>query len=242
MRAPVRHRHGAGVQGVAPLLDYRHSGATLPGVADWSSGRARGLRTPRRCDPVARGDAHLVRHLAADVRRPRRTDRGDAAPSGRSPPLAQSAPVPARAELLHAAPRSGGAAAGDLHRMAAQRGSRRPDRRHPVRAARDAGPARPLGALRGVRRHRGGGGGVRRAGPGRHRHRGPGGLPVGPAVLDRSRVDRARRGGLRRADLLRRAVPGGGAGGGSARLALQPTATGSTRRRRLRDRAADRSP
>ena len=39
-------------------------------------------------------------------------------------------------DLLHAAARPRGAAAGDVHRLAAQRHPRRADRRHPVRAAR----------------------------------------------------------------------------------------------------------
>ena len=50
--------------------------------------------------------------------------------------LDRPAAVPARAELLHAAARPGGAAAGHLHRLAAQRHPRRPGRRRPVRAAR----------------------------------------------------------------------------------------------------------
>ena len=84
----------------------------------------------------------MVRHLAADLRRPGRPDRGDAAQAGRREAVDRPAPVPARPELLHAAARPRGPAAGHLHRLAAQRHPRRTDRRHPVRAARDDRAAR----------------------------------------------------------------------------------------------------
>ena len=94
--------------------------------------------------PARRGHQGVVRHLAADLRRPGRPDRGDAAQAGRREALDRPAPVPARPELLHAAARPRGPAARDLHRLAAQRHPRRPDRRHPVRPARRARPARAL--------------------------------------------------------------------------------------------------
>ena len=84
---------------------------------------------------AARGDPGVVPDLAADVRRPGRPDRGHAARARRRAPLDRRAPVPARAELLHAAARPGGPAARDLQRLAAQRLGRRRHRRRAVRAA-----------------------------------------------------------------------------------------------------------
>ncbi len=69
----------------------------------------------------------------------------DAAHAGGGAALDRAAPVPALAELLHAAVRPGGAAVGDLRRLAAQRRARRPGRRRPVRAARGG---RSAGAVR----------------------------------------------------------------------------------------------
>ena len=92
--------------------------------------------------PLRYGRPHVVPGLAADVRRAGRADRGDAARARRRPALAVAAPLPARAELLHAAARPGGPAARRLHRVAAQRHARRDHRRRAVRAARPGRDAR----------------------------------------------------------------------------------------------------
>ena len=86
--------------------------------------------------PVRDGGPGLVRHLAADLRRAGRPDRGHAAHARRREAVDRPAPVPARPELLHAAARPRGPAAGHLRRLAAARHPRRPGRRRPVRAAR----------------------------------------------------------------------------------------------------------
>ena len=111
-------------------------------------------------------------------------------------------PVPARPDLLHAAARPGGPAAGDLHRLAAQRHPRRPGRRRPVRAARRGGPA---GAVRDLRRvpatrtvvdravRRPGPGGARHRRPGRRPRRRPGAGGTRPGRAGRGRVPRAGR-------------------------------------------------
>ena len=140
--------------------------------------------------PVRDGGAGLVRHLAADLRRPRRADRGHAAHAGRREAVDRPAPVPARHELLHAAARPGGAAAGHLRRLAAARHPRRARRRRPVRAARRRRPAGALGGLRRLRLHDRRGRAVRRARARRARDRragrGPGrrsGRSTSPALV-----------------------------------------------------------
>ena len=74
-------------------------------------------------------------------------DRADAPDPGRGEALDRRGAVPARAQLLHAAARPRGAAARDLHRLAAAPDLGRPRRRHAVRAAglpRHPGPEHAL--------------------------------------------------------------------------------------------------
>ena len=84
--------------------------------------------------PVPGGDPRVVRDLAAHLRRPRRADRGDAPRARRGTTVDRGAAVPARAVVLHPAPRPGSAAARDLPRLAAERDRRRHRRRRAVRA------------------------------------------------------------------------------------------------------------
>ena len=134
-------------------------------------------------DPVRDGGARLVRHLAADLRRSRGPDRRHAADARRREAVDRPAPVPARHELLHAAARPGGPAAGDLRRLAAARHARRAGRRRAVRAARRRRPAGAVGDLRRVRLHHRGDGAVRRSrarGAGDRRPGGGPGREAGP--------------------------------------------------------------
>ena len=86
----------------------------------------------------------------AQFRRTGRADRAHASRAGRAPALDQRGAIPACAELLHAVARPGGAAAGDLHRLAPAPYVGRHRRRRIVRAAghaRDAGPELALRSL-----------------------------------------------------------------------------------------------
>ena len=183
---------------------------------------------PRR-HPPAGGDEGVVRDLAADLRRSRRSDRRHAAHAGRREALDRPATVPLRAVLLHAPPRARGPAARDLRRMAAQRRPRCARRRHPLHPARRRRAPRAVRHLRRLRRHhprrvalpgpRSRGHRDRRAGRRPRRPQGTG--PPGP---------RGSRGGLvRRPHLLRRAVPGRRARRRRGRLGARPPAADADR-------------
>ncbi|CAA9526180.1 MAG: Chromate transport protein ChrA, partial [uncultured Sphingomonas sp.] len=110
-----------------------------------------------------RGKRHLGAGSAALVRRAGSPDCADAPGGGGRAAMARRAALPPRAELLHPAAWTGGAAAGDLHRLADARRSRRAGGRaavHPPRRSRDYGAE--LG-LRPVRERRGGRSGTVRA-------------------------------------------------------------------------------
>ena len=79
--------------------------------------------------------------------RPGRADRPDAPGLCRREEMARRGGIPARPELLHVAAGAGGAAAGDLCRMAAARGVGRGNCRRAVRAAGGADRVRPDLAL-----------------------------------------------------------------------------------------------
>jgi len=66
------------------------------------------------------------------LRRPRRADFDDASGTGGKTPLDFRAPLPARAQLLHAAARPRSDPTGDLHQLADARHTRRRDRRRAV--------------------------------------------------------------------------------------------------------------
>ena len=156
--------------------------------------------------PFRRGRTGMGEDRGPQLRRAGRADRGDAPHPGRGEALDRRGPVPARAELLHAAAGTGSAAARGVHRLAAASHARRRRRRDVVRAARIG---RDHGAVLAVRRPRRradgrgavlrpqGGGAGDRAGSGRA-HRPPGAEERGHGG------DRGR--GLRRHLLLRRAL------------------------------------
>ena len=94
----------------------------------------------------------------AELRRPGRADRGDAPHPGRGEELDLREPVPACAELLHAAAGPGGAAARDLYRLADAPDRRRHHGRravHPARHHRHHGAELHLRGLRQCRLRRG---------------------------------------------------------------------------------------
>jgi alanine dehydrogenase len=94
----------------------------------------------------------------AQLWRAGRTDRGHASHPGRGEALDRREPLPARAQFLHAASRSGGAAALHLYRLASTSHDRRHHRRRPLRAARprrDHGAELDLRHLRQCRLRRG---------------------------------------------------------------------------------------
>ncbi len=99
----------------------------------------------------------------------------------------------------------------------------RADRRLAVRAAGIPRAARVVGDLHRLRRHDPGHLDLRRSGAGGDRGRDPGRAPGGQTLADPSVPDRARRGGLRRDQLLRGALPGRGARRRPAGLARQST-------------------
>ena len=115
-------------------------GSTTPSIAGRATPRRRPTTGPRR-GPTAderteagvsdprRGDAGLDADRASVLRRAGRADRGDAPHPRRGEALARRRALPACAQLLHAAARAGGAAARDLHRLAAARHARRARRR-----------------------------------------------------------------------------------------------------------------
>ena len=117
------------------------------------------------------------------------------------------AALPACPQLLHAAPRAGGAAARHLCRLAAPWHARRPRRRDPVRAPRprsSSSSSLPLCRLSrdGVARHA-----VLRAQGGGARHRARGGGADRPAGAQDQPRRGHRGGGVRRHLRPRRAVP-----------------------------------
>src|SRR5688572_27902634 len=75
-------------------------------------------RPPHATD-VRAGAALLGLARLRELRRAGRPDRADASRAGRTAPLDFRTALPARAELLHGAARSGSATAGHLHRLAA---------------------------------------------------------------------------------------------------------------------------
>ena len=84
---------------------------------------------------LRRGLALLAEARLHQLRRAGRADRHHAQRTGRTPPLDQREAFPACAELLHAAARARGAAAGHLHRLADAPHLGRHRRRRAVRAA-----------------------------------------------------------------------------------------------------------
>jgi hypothetical protein len=133
--------------------------------------------------------------------------------------------VPACPELLHAAPRPRGPAAGHLHRMAAERRARRADRRHSIRSSRDGRAAGPLRAVCGPGRHDGSDRDLRRVGPRGYRHRDPGRPPGGQPVADPPPAGSTGGSGVRGVDGVRGPVPCCCAGRRPDRVAVQPLGT-----------------
>ena len=128
---------------------------------------------------LRRGDEGVGARRRAVLRRAGRPDRGDASHHRRGEEVDRREPLPAGAELLHAAARPRGAAARHLHRLADAQDQGRPVRRHAVRAA---GPARHHGAVLDLRAVR----------PPHHR-RGPVLRPEGRGPGHRHRSRAARR-------------------------------------------------
>ena len=95
---------------------------------------------------------------AAELRRTRRADCGDASDSRRGEAMGQREPLFVRSQLLHAVARSRGARACDLHRLAAAPDSRRTACRNSVRAAGTGRAHRTERCVRGVWAARGGSG------------------------------------------------------------------------------------
>ena len=143
---------------------------------------------------AARGVPGLASRCDAELRRPRRPDRGDAPHSGRGEALDFGEPFLARAQLLHAAARARGAAARDLYRLADAPHPRRHHGRRPLRAPR---PRRHHGAqlrLCRLRQRAGDCGGVFRAQGRGARDRAGGGRPHRQALAQEQRDARARGG------------------------------------------------
>ena len=144
---------------------------TCPGLLFWQRRSSR--RAARNTWPHARGcperaergaapDADVSRgaRLVAEarlhqLRRAGRADRRHAPGAGRAAPLDLGTPLPARARLLHGAAGTGGAAAGDLHRLADAQDPRRNRRRRPVRPAVARDPDRVVLGLPGAWRRAG---------------------------------------------------------------------------------------
>src|SRR5438105_5566689 len=85
--------------------------------ASATAGLRRHDRGTRRTD-LSRGAALLAEARLRELRRPGRADRDHAPRACRASSLDLRAALPARAQLLHAAPRPRGATARDLHRLA----------------------------------------------------------------------------------------------------------------------------
>ena len=157
---------------------------------------------------ISFGEAFRVwlRVALLEFRRPGRTDRGDASHPGRGKKLDLREPLPACAELLHAAAGTGGAAAGDLYRLAVAPYRRRHHGRRPVhspRRHRHHGPELRLCRLRQGRIRRGS---VLRAEGRGAGDRDPGRVPRRQTRAAQPGHDRAGRHRLRRDLLLQRAV------------------------------------
>ena len=127
-----------------------------------SSGRERSRR-PGGADPrppggrpgasgVVRGRGPVLGEARLhQLRRSHRPDRDHARRAGRAPSVDPRGPVPARAVVLHGAPRPRGPAARDLHRVAAPRHARRDRRGDAVRASGVRVAAGALVDVRGAR-------------------------------------------------------------------------------------------
>ena len=132
-------------------------------------------RITRTAFPFGEAVPRLDARRAAQFRRARGADRGDASHPGRGEELDFRKPFPARAELLHAAAGPGSAATRDLYRLAAASHRRRHHGRravHPARRDRHHGPELHLRGLWQCRLRRGAvlrpqGGGARHRDPGR---------------------------------------------------------------------------
>jgi hypothetical protein len=114
-------------------------------VAD--NGGVTGAASASACRRLARRRASGLKIGLLSLRRAGGADRADAQGAGRGAALDRRGALPARAELLHAAARTRGAAARGLYRLADAPDARRADRRaavHPARCAGDAGPEHPL--------------------------------------------------------------------------------------------------
>ena len=104
-------------------------------AAEAARATRRVTEAPRAAAPTRRGVPLLAASRLHQLRRPGRPDRADASRAGRRAALDFRSAIPARAQLLHAAARSGGAAARDVHRLAHASHLGRHRRGRAVRAA-----------------------------------------------------------------------------------------------------------
>ena len=176
---------------------------------------------------VSLGEAFRVwlRVAALSLRRPGRADRGHAPHPRRGEALGVGEPLPARAQLLHAAAGTRGAAARHLYRLADAPHPRRHHGRravHPARHRRHHGLELDLCPLRAGRHRRRP---VLRAQGGRARHRPRRGRAHRQEGAEEPRHGRHRRRRLRGDLLSRRAVPAHRARGRPDRLRRRPRRT-----------------
>ena len=189
-------------------------------------------REPRSRHQLRRSLSRLAAGRRAQLRRPGRADRGDAPHPGRGKKLDLREPVPACAELLHAAAGTGGAAACDLYRLAVAPDRRRHHGRrsvHPARRRRHHGIELHLRGLWQCRLRRGG---VLRTEGGGARHRRPCRGPRGQTRVAQPGDDRARCHRLCRDLLFQRALPDHHHRGGRHRLFRREERTAGIRRHR----------
>ncbi|CAA9499420.1 MAG: Chromate transport protein ChrA, partial [uncultured Solirubrobacterales bacterium] len=195
----------------------------------------RGWLLPRcaggRCGPgpLPRCRANVARDLATDLRRACGPDRRHAADTGRGEAMDRPAAFPACLELLHAASGARGPAAGDLHRVAAQRHERCPRGRHPLRAAGRSRPARAVHRLRRLRRDHRRDGALRRSCSRRGRRRDAGRCPRGAPSARPPCSGRPSRGGLRGDLGVLGSLPDHRCVGRRRGLAHRPAAAGGAR-------------
>ena len=167
---------------------------------------SREASTPAAAD-AARGVPVLAATRLHQLRRARGADRDHASRARRRAPLDLRAAVPPRAQLLHAAPRSGSATTRDLHRMAAASHLGRHRGWRAFRGAVAVAADRPVMALRRLRRCPAGRRGVRRRQAGGCRNRRACGVAHRQPRLASSAAMGDRRRRVRRVVRVRSTVP-----------------------------------
>src|SRR5690606_1203622 len=159
---------------------FRRTSRLNPGArrAGWRESFVRHARTDRSpTSDLCRRPARVGEDRAAQFRRAHRADRPDAPGAGRAAQVGERRAVFARVELLHAVAGAGGAAAGDLRRVAVAPGVGRAGGGGVVRVAGRGADVGDLVALRDAGRRAAGGGGFLRAEAGGAGDRGRGGAP-----------------------------------------------------------------